>query len=138
MELQEFFKKGESKFRNLESPKENKPFKSGVLQECTNLAIANLIKFSFLGSTPYPGLSANEVIRRIRDGYRLEKPDHCRREMYNIMFYCWDKDPKLRPNFSELVSLLDRLLESEHTYIELERFPDHSYYNITDLSGEKL
>lgn len=58
--------------------------------------------------------------------------------MYNIMFYCWDKDPKLRPNFSELVSLLDRLLESEHTYIELERFPDHSYYNITDLSGEKL
>ncbi|XP_035212652.1 tyrosine kinase receptor Cad96Ca-like isoform X2 [Stegodyphus dumicola] len=91
-----------------------------------------------LGSTPYPGLSANEVIRKVRDGYRLEKPDHCRREMYNIMFYCWDKDPKQRPSFGELVSLLDRLLVSEHTYIELERFPDHSYYNITDLSGEKL
>ncbi|XP_042907549.1 tyrosine kinase receptor Cad96Ca [Parasteatoda tepidariorum] len=91
-----------------------------------------------LGSTPYPGLSANEVIRRIRDGYRLEKPEHCRREMYNIMFYCWDKDPKQRPTFGELVSLLDRLLVSEHVYIELERFPDHSYYNITDLSGEKL
>ncbi|GFY37437.1 tyrosine kinase receptor Cad96Ca [Trichonephila inaurata madagascariensis] len=91
-----------------------------------------------LGSTPYPGLSANEVIRRVRDGYRLEKPEHCRREMYNIMFYCWDKDPKQRPTFGELVNFLDRLLISEHTYIELERFPDHSYYNITDLSGEKL
>ncbi|XP_054724069.1 tyrosine kinase receptor Cad96Ca-like [Uloborus diversus] len=91
-----------------------------------------------LGSTPYPGLSANEVIRRVRDGHRLEKPDHCRREMYNIMFYCWDKDPTQRPTFGELVNLLDRLLVSEHTYIELERFPDHSYYNITDLSGEKL
>ncbi|GIY58924.1 tyrosine kinase receptor Cad96Ca [Caerostris darwini] len=91
-----------------------------------------------LGSTPYPGLSANEVIRRVRDGYRLEKPEHCRREMYNIMFYCWDKDPKQRPSFGELVNFLDRLLISEHTYIELERFPDHSYYNITDLSGEKL
>lgn len=119
---------------------EKNTFKSGVLQECTNKPYNNKSNCitSFPGSTPYPGLSANEVIRRIRDGYRLEKPDHCRREMYNIMFYCWDKDPKLRPNFGELVSLLDRLLESEHTYIELERFPDHSYYNITDLSGEKL
>ncbi|KAG8179353.1 hypothetical protein JTE90_007625 [Oedothorax gibbosus] len=91
-----------------------------------------------LGSTPYPGLSANEVIRRVRDGFRLEKPEHCRREMYNIMFYCWDKDPLQRPSFGELVTLLDRLMVSDHAYIELERFPDHSYYNITDLSGEKL
>ncbi|KAK7071595.1 hypothetical protein SK128_006556, partial [Halocaridina rubra] len=33
-----------------------------------------------LGSTPYPGLGASEVMKRVRDGYRLEKPDHCRRE----------------------------------------------------------
>ncbi|XP_076368276.1 LOW QUALITY PROTEIN: tyrosine kinase receptor Cad96Ca-like [Tachypleus tridentatus] len=91
-----------------------------------------------LGSTPYPGMAAAEVMRRVRDGYRLEKPDHCKREMYNIMHYCWDSDPKERPSFSELVCLLDKLLISEHDYIELDRFPDHSYYNITNLSGEKL
>lgn len=91
-----------------------------------------------LGSTPYPGLAAAEVMRRVRDGYRLEKPEHCKREMYNIMYYCWDPDPKERPSFNELTCLLDKLLVSENDYIELDRFPDHSYYNITNLSGEKL
>ncbi|XP_014262217.1 tyrosine kinase receptor Cad96Ca [Cimex lectularius] len=91
-----------------------------------------------LGSTPYPGLSALGVMKRVKEGYRLEKPEHCRRELYNIMYYCWDKDPEARPDFKELVDLLDQLLLSETDYIELQRFPDHSYYNIASLSGEKV
>ncbi|KAF2903975.1 hypothetical protein ILUMI_02199, partial [Ignelater luminosus] len=91
-----------------------------------------------LGSTPYTGLSAAEVMKKVRDGYRLEKPEHCRRELYNIMYYCWDKDSKQRPSFGECVELLEKLIVSETDYIELERFPDHSYYNMTSLSGEKL
>ncbi|XP_061389167.1 tyrosine kinase receptor Cad96Ca [Musca vetustissima] len=91
-----------------------------------------------LGSTPYPGYSAAEVMRKVRDGYRLEKPEHCRRELYNIMYYCWSKDPNDRPSFEELVQMLDRLLQAEMEYIELERFPDHNYYNIPSVSGEKV
>lgn len=91
-----------------------------------------------LGSTPYPGLAAADVMKRVRDGYRLDKPEHCRRELYNIMYYCWDKDPKERPSFGELVKLLEQLLLTETEYIELERFPDHSYYNMVSLSDEKL
>ncbi|KAK9686223.1 Protein tyrosine and serine/threonine kinase, partial [Popillia japonica] len=91
-----------------------------------------------LGSTPYPGLSAAEVMRKVRDGHRLDKPEHCRRELYNIMYYCWDKDPKQRPTFTECVQLLEKLLMTETDYIELERFPDHSYYNMMSISGEKL
>ncbi|XP_055592197.1 tyrosine kinase receptor Cad96Ca [Uranotaenia lowii] len=91
-----------------------------------------------LGSTPYPGIAAAEVMRKVRDGYRLEKPEHCRRELYNIMFYCWAKDPNERPDFPEAVEMLDRLLQTETDYIELERFPDHNYYNMLNMSGEKL
>lgn len=91
-----------------------------------------------LGSTPYPGISAVEVMKKVRDGYRLDKPEHCRRELYNIMYYCWDKDPKERPSFTELSQLLENLLLTETDYIELERFPDHSYYNMMGVSGEKL
>ncbi|KAJ9581668.1 hypothetical protein L9F63_023155, partial [Diploptera punctata] len=91
-----------------------------------------------LGSTPYPGLAAADVMKRVRDGFRLDKPEHCRRELYNIMYYCWDKDPKERPSFNELVKLLEQLLLTETEYIELERFPDHSYYNMVSLSDEKL
>jgi fibroblast growth factor receptor 1 len=77
-------------------------------------------------------------VLQVRDGMRLEKPEHCRREIYNIMFYCWDKNQNERPTFSEAVQLLEKLLVSETDYIELERFPDHSYYNMVSLSGEKL
>ncbi|KAK7590136.1 hypothetical protein V9T40_001749 [Parthenolecanium corni] len=91
-----------------------------------------------LGSTPYPGIPAAEVMKRVRDGHRLDKPEHCRRELYNIMYYCWDKDPKERPTFDELVDLLEQLLLTETDYIQLDRFPDHSYYNMVSLSGEKL
>ncbi|ERL85918.1 hypothetical protein D910_03333 [Dendroctonus ponderosae] len=91
-----------------------------------------------LGSTPYPGLSAADVMRKVRDGYRLDKPEHCRREIYNIMYYCWDNDANMRPSFSECGNLLENLIMTETDYIELERFPDHSYYNMMSLSGEKL
>ncbi|KAH8363365.1 hypothetical protein KR084_009073 [Drosophila pseudotakahashii] len=91
-----------------------------------------------LGSTPYPGISAADVMRKVRDGYRLEKPEHCRRELYNIMYYCWSHDPQERPLFGEIIQMLDKLLHTEMDYIELERFPDHNYYNIVSLSGEKL
>lgn len=92
-----------------------------------------------LGSTPYPGMSTKEVMRKVRDGYRLEKPEHCKREIYNIMFYCWDSLPDERPKFPEITKMLDNLVTSENDYIELDRFPDHSYYNVlTNLSGEKL
>ncbi|XP_026755395.1 tyrosine kinase receptor Cad96Ca isoform X1 [Galleria mellonella] len=91
-----------------------------------------------LGSTPYPGLSAGDVMRKVRDGYRLEKPEHCRRELYNIMYYCWEAEPPARPDFKEVVAMLERLLCTEMDYIELERFPDHSYYNVQELDGEKL
>ncbi|XP_048478841.1 tyrosine kinase receptor Cad96Ca isoform X3 [Plutella xylostella] len=91
-----------------------------------------------LGSTPYPGLSAGDVMRKVRGGHRLEKPEHCRRELYNIMYYCWEAEPSARPDFEEVVALLERLLCTETDYIELERFPDHSYYNVQHLDGEKL
>lgn len=91
-----------------------------------------------LGSTPYPGMAANEVMQKVREGHRLDKPDHCKREMYNIMYYCWDRDPDQRPSFSELAQILEQLLVSDTDYIELERFPDHFYYNVTSPSSERL
>lgn len=41
-----------------------------------------------------------QVMKKVRDGYRLDKPEHCRRELYNIMYYCWDQDPAERPTFT--------------------------------------
>lgn len=91
-----------------------------------------------LGSTPYPGLSANDVMKKVIEGYRLEKPEHCHRELYNIMYYCWEAEPKDRPDFADIVNRLEPLINKDMDYIQLERFPDHSYYNLQHLDGEKL
>jgi hypothetical protein len=31
---------------------------------------------------------------------------HVTGEMYNMMYYCWDKDPTERPSFSQLVKVM--------------------------------
>merc|ERR1711923_633697 len=91
-----------------------------------------------LGSTPYPGMSGSEVMKKVREGQRLEKPEHCDREIYNMMFYCWDRDPDERPTFTDLVKNLESLLTQGTDYIDLNQFPDHGYYNEVSLSGERV
>lgn len=91
-----------------------------------------------LGSTPYPGMSGSEVMKKVKEGHRLEKPEHCDREIFNMMFYCWDKDPAERPSFTQLVKDLEALLTKETDYIDLNQFPDHAYYNEVSLSGERV
>ncbi|XP_023345289.1 tyrosine kinase receptor Cad96Ca [Eurytemora carolleeae] len=91
-----------------------------------------------LGSTPYPGMSGSEVMKKVKEGHRLEKPEHCDREMYNIMYYCWDNDPVERPSFTQLVKDFENMLMKETDYIDLNQFPDHAYYNEVSLSGERV
>merc|ERR1739844_509075 len=90
-----------------------------------------------LGSVPYPGLQPSEVMKKVNAGYRLEKPEHCKRELYNIMVKCWEKEPKERPTFSDLVRDFEQLLVKEMDYIDLNLFPENDYYNeAISLSGE--
>ena len=65
---------------------------------------------------------------------------YCVFQLYNIMYYCWSKDPKDRPSYRELIDSLESLLLSEVDYIQLDRFPDHGYYNFitNSQSGELL
>lgn len=42
------------------------------------------------------------LIDRIDNGLRLEKPLNSPNAVYNIMMECWSKDPNSRPTFSDL------------------------------------
>lgn len=92
-----------------------------------------------LGMTPYPGIEVKEIPKMLKEGKRLEKPDHCKRELYMLMCYCWESSPKDRVDFHEIKMKLEYLLQSDDDYIELERCPDHNYYNLKCSSpDEKL
>ena len=70
----------------------------------------------------------------------INNRDFLNLQLYNIMYYCWSKDPENRPSYGELIESLENLLMSEVEYIQLDRFPDHGYYNFiaSSQSGELL
>ncbi|XP_037070357.1 fibroblast growth factor receptor 2-like [Pollicipes pollicipes] len=92
-----------------------------------------------LGSTPYPGLSAREVMRSVREGYRLERPDHCHPQLYQLAASCWAAEPSWRPSFAELRNDLEVLLEDQNQgYVDLDRFQEEIYGTLHKSSDEKV
>ncbi|XP_077265427.1 tyrosine-protein kinase receptor torso-like isoform X3 [Temnothorax americanus] len=74
-----------------------------------------------LGAMPYPGTPANRILHVLKSGYRMERPPNCSRELYSIMYSCWNMRPQSRPTFTELKQSLDKLLSdySENKYLSL-------------------
>ncbi|WAR25287.1 MET-like protein [Mya arenaria] len=62
------------------------------------------------GMCPYPAVDNWDMMRFLKDGRRLEKPDFCPEEMYQIMFRCWSWEPEERPTFTELAKNIPELL----------------------------
>lgn len=57
--------------------------------------------YSF-GCVPYPRIPLTDVVMHIENGYRMELPRGCPKEVYEIMKIAWDEDPGARPTFSEV------------------------------------
>lgn len=60
-------------------------------------------------------MGAREVMRRVREGYRLEKPMHCSQDLYKIITKCWAADPSKRPTFTDLKHDVATLLSDPQT-----------------------
>lgn len=88
------------------------------------------------GSTPYPGMEAKEVMRKVKEGYRLERPSHCRPEFYRLMSRCWQLDPQRRPDFGELKVEFAQLLDEADGYIDLDNFQHSIYIPLVGPSDE--
>ncbi|KAK3107516.1 hypothetical protein FSP39_016415 [Pinctada imbricata] len=80
-----------------------------------------------LGATPYPGMSAREVISTVMMGKWLSKPLHCKQEMYSMMIQCWDMEPQHRLSFSEICHNIEKLLEKETEYIEFQDYEEAKF-----------
>lgn len=60
-----------------------------------------------LGGTPYPGIPAQKMWKRLKAGYRMEQPPNCRAEIYHLMLQCWSEQPNDRPSFTYLAKELN-------------------------------
>ena len=58
-----------------------------------------------LGKDPYPGMR-DELYYKLKEGYRLEKPDYATQQIYDIMHQCWRYVKDNRPSFDNLEEML--------------------------------
>ncbi|XP_051880588.1 tyrosine-protein kinase Mer isoform X2 [Pristis pectinata] len=63
------------------------------------------------GMTPYPGIQNHEIYEYLQANNRLKQPSDCLDEVYDIMYSCWRLDPADRPTFSDLKSILSKVLD---------------------------
>nr|XP_046916915.1 LOW QUALITY PROTEIN: tyrosine kinase receptor Cad96Ca-like [Dermatophagoides farinae] len=99
-----------------------------------------------LGSTPYIGMSAPEVINYIRQGNICSQPVHCNDHLYDLMKSCWAYKADDRFTFTQIKYHLMKMLlaiqennNNKDNYIDLDNFNNSLYYfNTTDPSDEKL
>lgn len=64
--------------------------------------------YSF-GRVPYPRIPLTDVVRYVGTGYRMEAPEWCPPEVYQIMREAWLKDSDARPTFGAVETRLKQL-----------------------------
>ena len=59
---------------------------------------------------PYAGWSNKETMDHLHKGERLEKPDDCPTEVYELMLTCWNKVPTKRPSFEMICEDINKIM----------------------------
>ncbi|XP_022330713.1 tyrosine-protein kinase CSK-like isoform X1 [Crassostrea virginica] len=64
--------------------------------------------YSF-GRVPYPRIPLADVVMHVEKGYRMEAPEGCPKQIYNLMLKAWNLNPADRPTFKEALAELQNL-----------------------------
>ncbi|KAI7805213.1 proto-oncogene tyrosine-protein kinase receptor Ret [Triplophysa rosa] len=72
-----------------------------------------------LGGNPYPGIAPERLFNLLKTGYRMEKPENCTDEMYNLMLRCWKQEPDKRSTFSDISKELEKTIVKSRDYLDL-------------------
>ncbi|XP_063436011.1 angiopoietin-1 receptor-like [Mytilus trossulus] len=87
-----------------------------------------------LGGSPYPGIPNKDLFKLLKEGYRMEKPENCSLEVYQLMLSVWHPNPYCRPSFTELRKKLEAMLEQTKPYINLSVAVSKDYYELSSIS----
>ncbi|XP_033956030.1 proto-oncogene tyrosine-protein kinase receptor Ret [Pseudochaenichthys georgianus] len=72
-----------------------------------------------LGGNPYPGIAPERLFNLLKTGYRMERPENCTEEMYNLMVRCWKQEPEKRQHFSDISKELEKMMVKSRDYLDL-------------------
>ncbi len=78
-------------------------------------------------------MNNHKVWVSVVEGYRLPCPQGCPPEIYSIMQQCWNADPKKRPTFQDLTSILNDIHKSVSELSTGTRTRDVATHKYLDL-----
>nr|XP_039258130.1 tyrosine-protein kinase fyna-like isoform X1 [Styela clava] len=72
-----------------------------------------MIEIITQGEEPYPNtdISRDEILEKIKGGYRIPRPEHCPEALYELLLQCWDKASELRPTFEYIQIFLESFFQ---------------------------
>ncbi|XP_031560961.1 fibroblast growth factor receptor 2-like [Actinia tenebrosa] len=73
-----------------------------------------------IGGSPYPTISNRQLVKELRNGYRMEKPSLCGDDIYKIMTDCWQENPEDRPSFTKIKQDIEELMTRDNPYLEVQ------------------
>ncbi|XP_025028484.1 insulin receptor-related protein [Python bivittatus] len=62
-----------------------------------------LWEIATLAEQPYQGMSNEQVLHFVMDNGVLEKPENCPDKLHDLMTWCWQQNPRLRPSFVQIL-----------------------------------
>ncbi|KAM6434450.1 insulin receptor-related protein isoform 1-T1 [Liasis olivaceus] len=62
-----------------------------------------LWEIATLAEQPYQGMSNEQVLHFVMDNGVLEKPENCPEKLHDLMTWCWQQNPRLRPSFVQIL-----------------------------------
>uniref|UniRef100_A0A667WVD6 receptor protein-tyrosine kinase n=1 Tax=Myripristis murdjan TaxID=586833 RepID=A0A667WVD6_9TELE len=87
------------------------------------------------GERPYWDMSNHEVMKAINEAFRLPAPMDCPSAVYQLMLQCWLHDRSKRPRFTDIVNILDKLLQSPESLKTIADFDPRVSIRLPSTSG---
>lgn len=73
------------------------------------------------GSSPYPGVELQHVYGKLEKGYRMERPEGCPLDVYNLMLKCWEWKVAERPSFKDILEEMNTMFTNTSISEEVEK-----------------
>ncbi|XP_068752084.1 proto-oncogene tyrosine-protein kinase receptor Ret-like [Montipora capricornis] len=87
-----------------------------------------------MGGNPYPGVNNKELYKLLKTGYRMERPETCSNELFQLVSECWKEEPSKRPTFDQVSTSLEKMLMEGTPYLDFELLDESKEYYSERLS----
>ncbi|XP_074634457.1 uncharacterized protein LOC141893000 [Acropora palmata] len=88
-----------------------------------------------IGGSPYPRVDGRKVVNLLQEGYRMQRPEHVDKKLYQLMMNCWQSEPERRPSFAHLTQNLKRMENQHKRLLNMHIYDNGMYTNLEDVNA---